>query len=100
MQDRSKDARAFPISLYSYLVLLTAIMFGFWRAPAWAVVGMATLLLMLPALPKDLGNGQFFAKHGPEHQLTLELAVTAVNALVFAIASYEMGRGIAWLLMG
>jgi hypothetical protein len=99
VRDRPTVAAASGTLLHSYLVLLTAIMLGLWGAPVWGVVGVATLLLMLPSLTNEPESSVgLWLKHRRRNLLTLERAVTMANALVLAMASYVLGRAIAWLL--
>jgi hypothetical protein len=75
-------------------------MLGLWGAPVWGVVGIATLLLILPSLANDSqSSGGVWLKHNPRNLLSLERVVTIANALVLAMASYVLGRVIAWLLI-
>jgi|SRR6516162_2521322 hypothetical protein len=98
MRHQPNEASASWTLLYSYLVLLAAIMLGLWGASAWRVVGVTTLFLMLPVVARDGGSGFFRHRQGCEQLHTLERAVTLANALVFAMACYVIGRGVGWLL--
>jgi hypothetical protein len=73
--------------LYEYMILLTGSFLAYRGAPVWIVV-VAAMLLSLPRVIRDQQAGS----------LSLTTAVSAANALLFASASFGIGRVVASLL--
>jgi len=73
--------------IYEYMILLTGSFLGYKGAPTWIIV-VSAMLLTLPPFVKDQQAGA----------LSATTALSAANALLFAAASFGIGRGVAWLL--
>ena len=73
--------------IYEYMILLTGSFLGYKGAPTWIIV-VSAMLLTLPRFVKDQQAGA----------LSATTALSAANALLFAAASFGIGRGVAWLL--
>ena len=84
---RGYPASSYGIALfvYAYFVLLFGGALAYTGTTVWSVVEIATLLL-LPSLAKRQLVG------------TVGLAASATNAMIFALAAYGIGHGIASLL--
>jgi hypothetical protein len=75
--------------LYNYLILLTDCFLGYKGAePAAVVVIVMAMLLTLPVIARERGA----------QALTLTMALSAANGLLFAAVIYGIGRGVALLL--
>ena len=73
--------------LYAYLILLVGSLASYHGAPTWSVVLIA-MLLTLPTVGKYRG----------ERALTMGTVASAANALIFALVSFGIGRGVALIL--
>ena len=77
---------------YDFLVLVLGCTLGFQGVPAFGVVFVVVPLLVMPAIIDQRVSRTSIAELS-----VLGLLVDAAHAAIFAMASYGIGRAVAWL---
>ena len=78
------------------LALLTGATCGGLDGPVWMLLPLG-FTLAAPGLIEDWSLASRYARLGSARVLTTASAMTLANSMVFAAATFAMGRAIAWL---